>query len=330
MPMTDELTLSGKRFISSKRAAEEIGYAQDYIGQLARSGSIDAQRVGGLWYVALDSLNAYRSKEESEADQHVSSVSREVPSVTHSVHNEFVSFDGKDYISASRASELTGYNQDYVGQLARSGKILSRQIGKRWYVERSGIMAHKEQKDALLAAVQSQAVGISRDQQRKEHDVRDITPVHTPVLTYIPEPQVDLLPKIPVLSRAQDIFEDTDDERSDSAAAHEVPIRVSRHPVAQRSFMRHPHHRPVKYEKTNNKAILTGAALTVVVVLSFGLSLFDTGAKFASLQGGLRSIVPAVPENTAMLGAASVAFDSYIAFVEDIFVPELVYRASRR
>jgi hypothetical protein len=51
--MSDEMVIEGKTYISSKRAAQVSGYAQDYIGQLARGGAIDAQRVGGLWFVNL-------------------------------------------------------------------------------------------------------------------------------------------------------------------------------------------------------------------------------------------------------------------------------------
>ena len=56
--MTNEITLEGEEYISSKRASELSGYAQDYIGQLARVAAIDAKRIGGLWYVSLDSLDA--------------------------------------------------------------------------------------------------------------------------------------------------------------------------------------------------------------------------------------------------------------------------------
>jgi hypothetical protein len=152
--MTDELTIEGKQYISSKRASDLSGYAQDYVGQLARKGFIDAQRIGGLWYVFMESLLKYKEKAESYVPQPPqASFRNESP-------DTLISFDGKDYVSAARASEITGYHQDYVGQLARSGKILSRQVGNRWYVDREGIMAHKQEKDDLLGAVQSQSVGI--------------------------------------------------------------------------------------------------------------------------------------------------------------------------
>lgn len=152
--MTDELSIEGKQYISSKRAADLSGYAQDYVGQLARKGLIDAQRIGGLWYVFMDSLLSYKAKAETYVPQPPQAVFKNESPDT------LISFDGKDYVSAARAAEITGYHQDYVGQLARGGKILSRQVGNRWYVDREGILAHKEEKDDLLGAVQADSVGI--------------------------------------------------------------------------------------------------------------------------------------------------------------------------
>ena len=44
--MTGELFFDGKKYISSKRAAELYGYASDYVTQLCRDGKISAERVG--------------------------------------------------------------------------------------------------------------------------------------------------------------------------------------------------------------------------------------------------------------------------------------------
>ncbi len=64
----NELTIDGKTFISSKRAAEITGYAKDYVGQLCREGRIEARLVGRNWYILEDSVREHRfGKEESEA-----------------------------------------------------------------------------------------------------------------------------------------------------------------------------------------------------------------------------------------------------------------------
>ena len=60
------------------------------------------------------------------------------------MHMEELTFDGKIYLSTKRAGELTGYAKDYVGQLARGGKIDARLVGRNWYVHKESIIAHKQ------------------------------------------------------------------------------------------------------------------------------------------------------------------------------------------
>lgn len=56
----NELTIDGKIYISSKKAAEVTGYAKDYIGQLCREGHVEARMVGRSWYVLESSIRAHR------------------------------------------------------------------------------------------------------------------------------------------------------------------------------------------------------------------------------------------------------------------------------
>ena len=55
----DELEISGKRFISTRRAAKEYKYHSDYIGQLIRGNKVVGQKVGRAWYAEADSLAKY-------------------------------------------------------------------------------------------------------------------------------------------------------------------------------------------------------------------------------------------------------------------------------
>ena len=59
----DELQISGKRFISSRRLAREHGYTADYLGQLIRGGKVSGQKVGRAWYVDAVSFDAYLGEE---------------------------------------------------------------------------------------------------------------------------------------------------------------------------------------------------------------------------------------------------------------------------
>ncbi|HEY5383185.1 MAG TPA: hypothetical protein VIJ88_01380 [Candidatus Paceibacterota bacterium] len=59
----DELEISGKRYISSRRAGKENKYHADYIGQLIRAKKVEGQKVGRAWDVDVESLAAYLGKE---------------------------------------------------------------------------------------------------------------------------------------------------------------------------------------------------------------------------------------------------------------------------
>jgi hypothetical protein len=58
----DELEISGKRYISTRRAAREHGYNSDYMGQLIRGKKVKGQKVGRSWYIEEGSLAAYLGK----------------------------------------------------------------------------------------------------------------------------------------------------------------------------------------------------------------------------------------------------------------------------
>ncbi|OGG56717.1 hypothetical protein A3D71_03955 [Candidatus Kaiserbacteria bacterium RIFCSPHIGHO2_02_FULL_55_20] len=277
--MSDTMLLEGKEYISSRRASELCGYAQDYIGQLARKGLIDARRVGGLWYVSLPSLQGYKDNAAAYVPQQPMNVQ---PVDVESL----VSFDGRDHVSAARAAKITGYHQDYVGQLARSGAIISRQVGNRWYVDRDAILAHKREKDSLLGAVQAQSVGIARNNILSPKAEPDESYSGSgPFMTYTTD-SGDLLP-IAVHQEQKPVPENAemnDVQRDDFEQEYVVPIRTIKTPDVVSNAVRRvaPLHtdtvvrtpRKTMYYGTVGK--LAAAALTIVVVLSFG---------FATLKG---------------------------------------------
>ena len=58
--MTKAISLDGKEYISASRAAEKIGYSNDYIGQLCRSRKIPGKLIGKAWYVEFRALHEHR------------------------------------------------------------------------------------------------------------------------------------------------------------------------------------------------------------------------------------------------------------------------------
>jgi hypothetical protein len=309
--MSANIVLEGKEYVSAKRAAEETGYARDYIGQLARKGLIGAQRVGGLWYVSLESLKGY----QANAEAYVPAVSAaQQPGDPDSI----VSFDGKDYISASRASKLSGYNQDYVGQLARAGKILSRQIGNRWYVEKEGLLSHKANKDSLLAAVQREAVGLPAAPQSLPVP-RD--EAYAPYFNYLQEHGKDLIPS---LGNAKDEAEVRIPRIS---AVPQSLVAPSRNVIDMRAIAPSaPANRIQRTSgKTMRRAIKVGAALTFVIVLSYGLSTLKSSSHYTFDSSRLGS---ALEQTASAIGSAD-AIDHLLAGIERLVTTELRYVRGR-
>lgn len=53
--------------------------------------------------------------------------------------------EGKKYISSRRASEISDYASDYIGQLCRAEKLDCRMIGRTWFVTEESLRVHKMQ-----------------------------------------------------------------------------------------------------------------------------------------------------------------------------------------
>ncbi|MEK7628411.1 MAG: hypothetical protein AAB421_03255 [Patescibacteria group bacterium] len=188
--MDSSLMFDGQELISSRRAAEITKYKQDYIGQLCRLGQIDCRRVGTSWYVSVASVE--RHKKEAKGRLVAGIVTRKTPAPA---KESFVSLSGKEYISSHLAAAVTGYAQDYVGQLARQGMLPAQMEGNRWYVEREALLRHKKEKDELLAAVQVGSTGVRRPVDVAASDLEqatgDLIPFFRPVQESLPP---DLLP----------------------------------------------------------------------------------------------------------------------------------------
>lgn len=274
--MSQEINLGGTIYISSRRGAEITGYSQDYVGQLARSGSIDARRVSGLWYVLESSLLSHKEKAEDFVPT--------PPQKMRELENEIsVSFDGKDYISASRASEISGYSKDYVTQLAREGKVDAHQSSNRWYIDQESLIQHKREKDSLLAAVQSESVGI-----RDGGDIMDKRPeiedkIH-PHFTYTKEYSKELLPIQKSGFRHEDRHVDEYIPTETTEIQNSIPIRIV-NDVSE------------EISSKNSGEIYKGALKAFKVLSLFG-GLIATGflilygIKFSSLELNVRILVP--------------------------------------
>ncbi|MBX2866371.1 hypothetical protein KTR10_00190 [Candidatus Kaiserbacteria bacterium] len=80
------ITLNGREYIKASKAAREVGYTSDYVGQLCRSGAITAERVGRNWYVDREELREHKTDKKrnarSKAREHVRRIVREEATAT--------------------------------------------------------------------------------------------------------------------------------------------------------------------------------------------------------------------------------------------------------
>ncbi len=61
----DNILVGGVEYISSRDAAKKTGYSQDYIGQLARAGVIEAKKVGRKWFVVEEDLKKHKKHNDN-------------------------------------------------------------------------------------------------------------------------------------------------------------------------------------------------------------------------------------------------------------------------
>lgn len=308
--MASEIDLGGTIYISSKRAAELTGYTQDYIGQLARGAHIQAQRVSGHWYVVEKSLFEYKEKAEQYKPTPPSSESR-VDTTEASVV-----FDGAEFISAQRASKISGYHADYVSQLARSNKIPGRQVGNRWFVDEKSILAHKKEKDSLLAAVQADSVGLARNKADSE------APAGRPLHFVYRESAIPQEPIPEIESKINSEPENKYDLGIESPEMSKfIPIRVLKtdNTVYPRNAEISPKMKIAP--RSNNLSLLLGTVLLLVVISVVGYYgfkvFFSTNESVLSQQ--YDGIVSSPDESDGILS-------SIRAFLMNGLSRELIYR----
>ncbi len=74
------LVIDGVEYVKASILARRFKYTSDYVGQLCRSGKVDAKLVGRTWYVATDSLTGHKSSRytKSSSNEKVINQSTEI------------------------------------------------------------------------------------------------------------------------------------------------------------------------------------------------------------------------------------------------------------
>jgi len=92
------------------------------------------------------------------------------------MENDYIFVEGNRYVSAKRAAEITGYTSDYIGQIAREGKIRSKKIGRIRFVEEGEVKNYTLESDRKKAATENLATIISPNLAVKDEPIINSEP----------------------------------------------------------------------------------------------------------------------------------------------------------
>jgi hypothetical protein len=156
-------------------------------------------------------------------------------------HQDTISHHGKTYVSSADAAKATGYSQDYIGQLARSGAVTAKKVGRKWFVEKASLEAHKNHNDGLLAAVQAGAAGIT--QEKEASITRPSTTEKAPVNeTDLPKKAAHAIPII-TYQRDDGSLVPGAHSKEEDTPKHAPEIKTMPQPLARKDLRTQPAHR---------------------------------------------------------------------------------------
>lgn len=98
--MRNSLILQDKNYISARRVQELFGYSSDYVGQLCRSGKVEAKMIGRSWFVTEKSIIDHKlSVNESAKDKN-----REKRKLAKKIYKDSVAIDSSFVAEKTMAS----------------------------------------------------------------------------------------------------------------------------------------------------------------------------------------------------------------------------------
>lgn len=132
----DVLALEGKNYVKSSVIARELGYTSDYVGQLCRSGKVEAKLFGKTWYVEESSIAGHKrtryrsSKAVTKRVLHTDQVHEVSSKIL--IHTEVkvspstvFTKEGNFYTHTKRQNRVgTSYSEDSTGLIPEPSKML--------------------------------------------------------------------------------------------------------------------------------------------------------------------------------------------------------------
>ena len=214
------LQLHGREFVKASKAARDLGYAPDYIGQLCRSGAIRAERVGRNWYVDAEEMADHKqSKQRSVAAKSRASLVKRVSLVRHV---------GETGIRTTRTIQPIEYAEDDAPLVPRLSKRSRSDTHAVQHEEMIGAGKETDERvsmrDEYLDVDQEDAVVSPENEEEvmlaeHVHKIEDIRPVPVRVVSTEHVPAVIKVTRPAAAVAMPAAF------RSETFSVHAVPLK---------------------------------------------------------------------------------------------------------
>lgn len=127
---------NGRAVLTAIEASHRSGLSHNYIWQLLHSGRIEGIKIGRDWLVYDDSLTAFLAQPRSPG--------RKGPRKKRETRQG--AQGNRILLSTAEAHEVSGYRQDHLLRLLRSGRIEGEKTGRTWLIYEDSLLAYKRRR----------------------------------------------------------------------------------------------------------------------------------------------------------------------------------------
>lgn len=223
---------------------------------------------------------------------------------------------GIRYISSKRASVLTGYAKDYIGQLVRSGKISGTRVGRSWYVSEKDLLGHSNALQSISEPAVEAPKKILSPIQRKPlspstlkaypHLAKTLPDTWSPVRYYYDDAELLPVPQKETLSPFLELQEETKSREAEIGTKIRIKVlegRLASKPLPAPSALSKvtPIEKAKIIREQKHKKSLTPILVSLgAVAASLGVLLFFASGFFFSSNIDISSGSGAMTANTLM------------------------------
>ncbi len=131
---------NGRPVLTTTEASARSGFTREYISRLLQTGRIEGTKPwGNQWMVYADSLAAFLAQPRTPGREGPRGP-RKKREVRHTEQGERV------LLSTAEASAISGYRQDSLLRLLRSGRISGERSGRSWLIYEDSLLAYRQRK----------------------------------------------------------------------------------------------------------------------------------------------------------------------------------------